>query len=80
MCGRSPSPLSALGLQPPQVREGRIVQVEPPVAAEHRDALGERFERFALHADQGFVAPHQLQPLGHVVEQIGDAALAGSAW
>ena len=55
-------------------RERRIVQVEPPVAAEHRDALGERFERLALHADQRLVAPHQLQPLGHVVEQIGDAA------
>ena len=62
-------------LEPPQAREGRIVQVEPPVAAEHRDALGERFERLALHADQRLVAAHQLEPLGHVVEQIGDAAL-----
>ena len=75
MCGRSPSlPLSAAGVSRHMPREGRIVQVEPPVAAEHRDALGERFERFALHADQRLVAAHQLEPLGHVVEQIGDAA------
>ena len=62
------------GRQAPLPRESRIVQIEPPVAAEHGDALGERFERFALHADQRLVAAHQLQPLGHVVEEVSDAA------
>jgi hypothetical protein len=50
------------------------VQIEASVAAEHGDALGQRFERFALHADERFVAAYKLQPLGHVVDQISDSA------
>ena len=60
--------------------EGRIVQPQPAVAAEHRDRLGEIVERLALHADQRVVAPLQVEPLGDVVEQIGDAAFADWAW
>src|SRR5207237_1558180 len=61
-------------LELPQPREGWIVQVEPAIAAEHRNAFGKRLERLALYADQSLITPYQLEPLGHVVEQIGDAA------
>jgi hypothetical protein len=51
------------------------VQPQPAVAAEHRDRFGEIVERFALHADQRVVAPGHVEPFGHVLEQIGHAAL-----
>ncbi len=58
----------------PHLLEGRIVQPQPPVAGEHRDRFGEIVERLALHADQRVEAALEIEPLGHVVEQIGDAA------
>ena len=63
------------GVEPPHVGEGRVVQAQPAVAAEHRDRLGQIVERLALHADQRIVAPHHVEPLGDVLEQIGHAAL-----
>ena len=60
--------------KPPHAGEGRIEQPHAAVAAEHGDAFGEVVERFALDADQGVETPLQIEPLGDVVEQIGDAA------
>ena len=51
------------------------MQPQPAVAAEHRDAFGEIVERFALNADQLLETPFEIEPLGDVVEQIGDAAV-----
>ncbi len=48
------------GSKPPHLRERGIVQPQPAVAAEHRDGFGQVVQRFALHADQRVVAPHQL--------------------
>ena len=69
-----------LGVELPHVDERRIVQPQPPVGAEHRDRFDEIVERLALHADQRVVAPHQIEPFGDVVEQVGDAALRDWAW
>ena len=44
------------------------------VAAEHRDRFGEIVERLALHPDQAVKPPRQIEALGDVIEQIGDAA------
>ncbi len=59
----------------PRAGEGGIVQPQPSIAAEHGDAFGEVVERFALNADQFLKAPFEIEPLGDVVEQIGDAAV-----
>ena len=61
--------------QLPHPGEGGIVQPQPAVAAEHRDAFGEIVERLALNADQLLETPLEIEPLGDVVEQIGDAAV-----
>ena len=50
------------------------MQPQPPVACEHRDRFRKIVERLALDADQRVEAPLQIEPLGDVVEQIGDAA------
>jgi len=50
------------------------VQPHPPVAAEHRDRLGQVVERLALHADERIEPARELEPFGDVVDQIGDAA------
>ncbi len=60
--------------QLPHFREGRIEQARLAVAAEHRDAFGEAVQRLPLHPDQAVEASLQVEPLGDVVEQIGDAA------
>ena len=44
------------------------------IAAEHRDRLVEVVERFALDPGQAVEPPRQIEALGDVVEQIGDAA------
>ena len=77
MCGRS---ASVVPVELPHARERRIVQAQAAVAAEHRDRLGEVVERLALHLDQRVVAAFEVEPLGDVVEQIGDAALRIAAW
>ncbi len=59
----------------PHPGESGIVQAQPPVAGEHRDAFGKIVERLALDPDQLLEAPLEIEPLGHVVEQIGDAAV-----
>ena len=46
-----------------------------PSVREHRDALLEAVERFALHVDQGVVAALEREALGLVVEEVGDAAV-----
>ena len=63
-----------LGRELPHPLEGRIVQADAAVRCEHRDRLRKVIERLALHLDQRVVAAVQLQALGDVVEQIGDAA------
>ena len=51
------------------------MQPQAPVAGKHGDAFGKIVERLALDADQLFEAPLKLEPLGDVVEQVGDAAV-----
>ena len=72
MCGRS---VEHLRRQTPHPRESGISQPQPAVAGKHRDAFGQVVERLALHADQLLEAAFEIEPLGHVVEQIGDAAV-----
>ena len=61
-------------IEPPHLRECRIAQPQPAVAGEHRDRFAEIVERFALDADHRVEAAFEIEPFGHVVEQIGDAA------
>jgi hypothetical protein len=61
--------------QPPDLGERRVVQLEAPVGLEHRHALLEAVERLALGVDEGVVAALQGEPLGHVVVEIGEAAV-----
>ena len=56
------------------------MQPQPAVAAEHRNAFGEIVERLALNADQFLETPLEIEPLGDVVEQIGDARRPDWAW
>ena len=58
----------------PHLGEGRIEQFDPAVAAEHRDRFGEIAERLVLHPCQPVEPPRQIEALGDIVEQIGDAA------
>ncbi len=51
------------------------MQPQAAVAAEHGDALGEIVEGFPLNADQLLEAPLEIEPLGNVMEDIGDAAV-----
>ena len=51
------------------------MQPQPAVAAKHRDAFGKIVERFALNADQFLKTPLEIEPLGDVVEQVGDPAV-----
>ncbi len=62
-------------LEAPQLGEGRIDQLHPPVGAEHRDAFLQRVERLALHSGQGVDLRGERVALRGVVEEIGDAAL-----
>ena len=59
----------------PDGGEGRVVEAQPAVRAEHRDALAEVVEGLALHADQRVVAAFQVEPLGDVLVDPGHAAL-----
>ena len=59
----------------PHLGEGRVVQPQAAVGAEHRDALGESVERLALHADQRLSPALEIDPLGDVLVDVGDAAL-----
>ena len=61
--------------EPPHAGEGGIVQAKPAVAREHGDTFREIVEGLALNADQLLEAPLELEPLGHVGEQIGHAAV-----
>ena len=58
----------------PHFGESRIEQFDPAVAAEHRDRFGEIAERLVLHPGQPVEPPRQIEALGDIVEQIGDAA------
>ena len=55
--------------------EGRIVEPEPAVGAEHRDAFGEVVEGLALDVDQRVVAALEVEPLGDVLVDPGHPAL-----
>ena len=63
------------GIDAPHAGKARIGQPQPPVAAEHHDALGEVVERFTLHPHQRAVLGFQLQRLRHILIDIGDTAL-----
>ena len=60
--------------QLPHLGEGAVVQLEAAVRAEHRDALLEGVEGFALHAGERIHLRFELHALAHIVEQISDAA------
>ena len=62
------------GIERPEAREGRIVELEAPVGSEQRDALAQIVERLALHADHFIVAALELDFLGGILIEIGDAA------
>ena len=63
-----------LGVELPELREGRVVELEAAVRAQERDALLEIVQRLALHADQLVVAAFKRQLVGDVLIEIGDAA------
>jgi hypothetical protein len=63
-----------LGRELPHGGESRVEQLRAAVAAEHGDRFAQIVERFALDADQAVVASRQIEALGDVVEQVGDAA------
>ena len=60
--------------QLPHLRESRVEQFHPAVAAEHRDRFGEIVERLVLDPGQPVEPPRQIEAFGDIVEQIGDAA------
>ena len=60
--------------QLPHLREGGIEQFDAAIAAEHRDRFGEIVERLVLDPGQPVEAAREIEALGDVVEQIGDAA------
>ena len=61
--------------QVPHLHEGAVVQLEASVGAEHRDALFQRIERFALHLHERIDLRGEFETFAHVIEQIGHAAL-----
>ena len=60
--------------QLPDAGEGGVEEAQAAVRAEHRDAFLEIVERLALHARHGVEAGLEIDALGDVLEQIGDAA------
>ena len=62
-------------IEPPQPREGGVGQLEPAIGGEDGDALLQRVERLALHPRLGVELGFQVEMLGDVIEQVGDAAL-----
>ena len=60
--------------QLPDLGKRRVEQFDATVAAEHRDRFGEIAERLVLHPCQPVEPSRQIEALGDVVEQIGDAA------
>ena len=64
-----------LGRQVPHAGEGGIRQADAAVAGKHGNAFGEIIERLALDADQLLETALEIEPLGHVVEQVGHAAV-----
>ena len=59
--------------QLPHLQEGAVVQLQPSIRAEHRDAFLEGVEGLALHAGERVNLGFELHALAHVVEQIGHA-------
>ena len=72
MCGCS---VEDARVEAPHGGECRIEQADPAVAAEHRNRFGEIVEGLALDPDQRVEAALEIEPLGDVVEEIGDAAV-----
>ncbi len=54
------------GLELPDAREGRIVQLEPRIRTEHRHAFLQRVQGRGLDLDQRVVGAFQRKLLGHV--------------
>ena len=65
----------ARGIEAPELGEGGVDKLHPPVRAEHRDALFQRIECLALHAREGVELRSERETLCRVVIEIGDAAL-----
>jgi hypothetical protein len=63
-----------LGREPPHAGKDRIIEAQPPVAAEHGDRFGQVVQRRALDADQRVVAALEIEPFGDVLEQVDHAA------
>ena len=66
--------LERIGIELPELGEGRVVELEAAVGAQQRDAFLEVVQRLALYADQLVVAAFERQLVGHVLIEIGDAA------
>src|SRR5262249_53466637 len=66
--------LEILGRQLPDLAEGRVVELEAPVAAEDGDRLVEIVERLALNLDERVVRALQGQLVGDVLIDAGEAA------
>ena len=60
--------------QLPHFLEGGIEQFDAAVAAEHRDRFRQIVQRLVLDPGQPVVAACEVEALGDIVEQIGDAA------
>ena len=61
--------------QAPDLREGRVEELQAPVGGEHGDAFLQAVERLALHVDQGIVAALEREALGGIVVEIGEPAV-----
>ena len=59
----------------PHLGECGVGQAQPAIRPEHGDALGEVVERFTLHAHCRLVAALEIDLLGQVLENPGDAPL-----
>ena len=60
--------------QLPHFLESGIEQFDAAIAAEHRDCFSQIVERLVLDPRQPVIAACEIEALGDIVEQIGDAA------
>ena len=60
--------------QLPHFLESGIEQFDAAIAAEHRDRFSQIVERLVLDPRQPVIAACEIEALGDIVEQIGDAA------
>ena len=68
------------GVERPLCAKRRIEKFQPSVRAEDRNALFQCVESFALDTDQSVVTGFEVEPLGDVIEEIGQAAGIFRTW